>query len=163
MAVLAALWLGGFAPGAYGLDPASDTALVVSVIDGDTVRLEGGRLVRYIGIDAPETRHRKGDHWVYDPQPFSEAATAENRRRVEGRTVRLEFDQRREDRFGRLLAYVWSDGEMVNEELVRVGLARAKSYAPNRRYDRRMSTAQEAARAAGLGIWTTRESPGEEH
>jgi micrococcal nuclease len=162
-AVLTALWLVSFTPLVDGQEATPDAARVMSVVDGDTVRLQGGRLVRYIGIDAPETRHRTGGRWVYDPQPFAEAATAENRRRVEGRTVRLEFDQRRKDRYGRLLAYVWVDGEMVNEKLVRAGLARAKHYPPNLRHEKRMLAAQNEARAAGVGIWTTRESPGEEH
>lgn len=139
-------------------------ARVAAVVDGDTVRLEGGRLVRYIGIDAPETRHREGGRWVYDPQPFAVAATAETRRRVEGRTVRLEFDRRREDRYGRLLAYVWVDGELLNEALVRAGLARARPYPPNLRHQRRLAAAENEAREAGRGMWAAHgsETTGEE-
>lgn len=152
LSALAALWLGLPAQAADALREAR-TARVEAVIDGDTVRIEGGRLVRYIGIDAPETRRRDGGRWVVDPQPFAKAATAENRRRVAGQTGRLEFDRRAEDRYGRLLAYVWMDGEMVNEALVRAGLARARRYPPNLRYQGRLEAAQDEAKSARRGLW----------
>jgi len=93
-------------------------AKVGRVVDGDTIELTDGRLVRYIGIDAPEVRRRArpgdrewrtggGNRWVEDPQPFGHAATEANRALVEGKRVRLEYDVQTRDRFGRLLAYVY--------------------------------------------------------
>lgn len=127
---------------------------VERVIDGDTIELSTGRRLRYIGIDAPEVRTRRGGAWVYDPQPFAVAATAENRRLVDGRVVRIEFDRERTDRYGRLLAYVSVDGILVNERLVRLGLARARSHPPNVRHDRRLRQAQDEARRRGIGLWS---------
>ena len=69
------------------------------VIDGDTVQLTDGRLVRYVGIDTPEVRRRVGETWVLDPEPFAEVAMEANRRLVEGRRVRLEYDVQTHDRF----------------------------------------------------------------
>ena len=70
---------------------------VREVIDGDTIVLHDGRKVRYLGINAPE-----------NGQPYAREATNFNRRLVSGLPVRLEFDQVREDRHGRLLAYVYA-------------------------------------------------------
>jgi len=134
-------------------------ARVVEVIDGDTVALATGRLVRYIGMDAPEVRRREHGHWVYDPEPFGVAALEENRRLVEGRPVRLRFDVERTDRFGRLLAYVFVDDVLVNEALVREGLARAHRYGRNAAMAVRLEAAERDARAARRGMWADKTAP----
>jgi micrococcal nuclease len=136
------------------------------VIDGDTVELSGGRLVRYLGIDTPEVRRQSGDRWVRDPEPFGEQATEANRRMVERKTVRLEYDVQTHDRFGRLLAYVYvpaaeagfsGAGELfVNEELLRLGVARPLTIPPNVKHAERFRAITEEARHAGRGLWGTR-------
>ena len=125
---------------------------VVRVVDGDTiiVRLAGSNeRVRYIGMDTPES--------VKPNSPvecFGKAASAENERLVGGRTVRLEFDVERRDRYGRLLAYIRrTDGSMVNELLLRRGYAMTLTIPPNVRYAERFLKAQRAAREAGRGLW----------
>lgn len=138
---------------------AEAAARVVEVIDGDTVALATGRLVRYIGIDAPEVRRREHGAWVLDPEPFGLAALKENRRLVEGRPVRLRFDVERMDRFGRLLAYVYVDDLLVNEHLVRAGLARAHRYGRNRELELRLAAAERQARDAHRGLWSDETAP----
>jgi len=118
--------------------------LCTRVIDGDTVEVLGGERVRYIGIDTPEMR---------PVEAWAEAATAANRELVEQRMVRLEPDVQARDRYGRVLAYVWVDGLMVNEELVWLGLAQVSTYPPNVRYQERLLTAERAARGAERGLW----------
>ena len=71
---------------------ASKKFQVKQVIDGDTIELDNGESVRYIGIDTPETRKREGDTWVYVGEPFAEKAKDFNRRMVEGKVARLELD-----------------------------------------------------------------------
>lgn len=109
--------------------------------------------MRYLGIDTPEVRRRRGDQWVRDPEPFGEAATDANRRLVEGRRVQLEYDVQTHDRFGRLLAYVYVDHRMVNEELLRLGMAQPLTIPPNVRYATRFRALAAAARRAGRGLW----------
>jgi endonuclease YncB( thermonuclease family) len=89
------------------------TALVSRVIDGDTVELGDGSRVRYIGMDTPETA---GDC-------YNREATARNIELVLNRVVQLEKDVSETDQYGRLLRYVYVDGVMVNEVLVREGYA----------------------------------------
>jgi len=121
------------------------TAKVTQVIDGDTIVVEGGYRVRYIGIDAPE---------IYPKlEAFGMEAWQANRRLVEGKEVRLEQDISETDKYGRLLRYVWVDDILVEAELVRQGLARAKAYPPDTKYQDYLEELEQQARLAGRGMW----------
>lgn len=146
---------------AVGLAGQDGLYRVTRVIDGDTIEIDlHGRRerVRYIGIDTPETVHPSRG-----VEPYGLAASAANRRLVEGREVRLEFDVEKRDRYGRLLAYVWLDDILVNEWLVRNGYAQVATYPPNVRYVDRFLEAQRQARQGERGLWglgsKDRESP----
>jgi len=132
-----------------------DTYRVLKVIDGDTVIIDHPNVerVRYLGIDTPETLkpNSPGD-------PFSKQSTAFNERLVLGKDVTLEIDEEKYDPYGRLLAYVFIDGKLVNEELVREGLARAFFIGPNRKYESRIYKAQREAQNNKKGIWGNPES-----
>ncbi len=78
--------------------PAYETAMVSRVIDGDTIELQNGLHVRYLGIDTPETVHP--DKPV---QPFGPEATTRNKELVEGKQVYLQKGSRDIDEYGRLL------------------------------------------------------------
>lgn len=143
------------ASGASG-DTLPAQAVVRRVIDGDTVELADGRLVRYIGIDTPEVRRRMGQTWVMDPEPYAEAATSANRRLVEGNTVRLEYDVQTHDRYGRLLAYVYVGDQMINAAMLDAGYAQVMTIPPNVKYAEQFRTIASRARAAGRGLWAGR-------
>lgn len=129
-----------------------ETAQVINVVDGDTidVLLNGAEYrVRYILVDTPETKHpTKG------VQPFGPEASEANRQMVEGQTVYLEKDVSNTDRYDRLLRYVYlPDGRMVNEELLRLGLAQVATFPPDVKYVDRFTAVQREAQAAGVGLW----------
>lgn len=128
---------------------------VINVIDGDTVRLENGRLLRYIGIDTPEIRIKRNGRFVYDPQPFALDAKEFNRKLVEGKYVRIEFDVQRTDKYGRLLGYCFVDknGVFVNGELIRQGYAVLYTYPPNVKYVDLLVRLQKQARKNKRGLW----------
>lgn len=128
--------------------------IVASVIDGDTVILSNGEKVRYLGIDTPECREHTKNGWVEIDQPFSLEAREFNRRLVEGKTVRLEFDKVKRDKYGRMLAYLWVDGKLVNEELLKEGLAFVFFIWPNERYANRFCSAQIEAMKSKKGLWS---------
>ncbi len=116
---------------------------VTRVIDGDTIELNDGRKVRYIGIDAPETT---GDC-------YAEQATKKNADLVEGKEVRLEKDVSEKDRYGRLLRYVYHNDLFINEHLVRLGYAKASSYPPDIKNQEKFSMAEKEARGQEAGLW----------
>jgi endonuclease YncB( thermonuclease family) len=127
-------------------------AQVVEVVDGDTIRVEvqgETYAVRYIGIDAPETKDpNRSVEWL-GPE-----ATAANRSLVAGKRVYLERDVSETDRFGRLLRYVYlPDGTFVNGELVRLGYAQASTYPPDVKYQDLLMAMQAEARGAERGLW----------
>jgi len=128
---------------------------VVDVIDGDTLEidLDGKReRVRYLLIDTPELHHP-----LRGQEEFGRQAYRINRKLVLGKSVRLEFDVLKRDRYGRLLAYVWLEDNgsdiLVNEELVRAGLSLTLTIPPNTRYENRISEAFLEARSLHRGFW----------
>lgn len=122
--------------------------IVKRIVDGDTIVLENGQKVRYIGIDTPESVDpRRG------VQCFGKEASARNKTLVEGKSVRLEKDVSEVDRYGRLLRYVYLGDIMVNEALVREGFAYASSYPPDVAYDERLRSAETLAKIAQAGLW----------
>ena len=148
-------------PAATGSEPTfaptgdTEVASLLRVVDGDTIRvlLNGQDTpVRYIGIDTPEPNDR-------DPaqQALADAAMAANAALLDGHDLILERDVSETDSFGRLLRYVWVDDgsslTLVNQELVRQGLARATSYPPDVAYDDVFAAVQEVAQSQALGFW----------
>ena len=139
---------------------------VASFIDGDTTKFhfEGeAASFRYLLIDTPETNHpRIGE------QPFGEEASARTKEILEDADeIEVEFDVGpRQDHYERYLAYVYADGEMVNEILVREGLAQVKYInPPNTTHLDLLEEAEEKAESEGLGIWSLErpyDSEGEE-
>ncbi|MFC1545207.1 thermonuclease family protein [Gemmatimonadota bacterium] len=125
--------------------------IVERVVDGDTIRVrinERVETVRYIGVDTPETVHP-----TRGIEPYGLAASAFNRALVEGQPVRLQYDVEDRDRYGRLLAYVYTDSLFVNAELIRQGYAQVMTVPPNVRHADMFIRLQREARRGGRGLW----------
>jgi micrococcal nuclease len=122
------------------------------VVDGDTLLLVSGARVRLQGIDAPETVREGFAVEAWGPQASRFADDFINRA---GHRVRLTFGLERKDQYDRFLAFVWDGDVMLNEELVRAGLAHARlGYRYSGSMKRRLARAQDEARRAGRGIWS---------
>jgi micrococcal nuclease len=122
------------------------------VVDGDTLLLASGARVRLQGIDTPESvaAERPVEPWGPEASQF----TKDFIRRANHR-VQLTFSLERKDRHDRFLAFVWHGDVMLNEELVRAGLANARlDYRYSGTMKRRLEKAQDEARSAGRGIWS---------
>lgn len=127
-----------------------EKARVARVIDGDTVILDNGEHVRYIGINAPEV-----EKFGRGAECFGNEARDFNRRLVEGKIIELEKDISNTDKYGRLLRYIYLNGEMVNEILVRSGYASVRAYPPDLKYHSRLISLEKEAREVHKGIWYT--------
>lgn len=125
---------------------------VARAVDGDTLLLTSGARVRLQGINTPETV--KPDHpveaWGPEASQFTKDFIAKA-----GHRVRLTFSLERKDSYDRFLAFVWDGDIMLNEELVRAGLAYVRrDYNYSSAMKRRFSQAQDEAKRAGRGIWS---------
>lgn len=120
---------------------------VQRVVDGDTVVLDTGERVRYIGIDTPESVKPKS------AECFGKEAAKKNAELVEGKDVKLVRDVSDTDKFGRLLRYVYQGDLFVNEYLIANGYANAVSYPPDIRYQAGLEIAEETAKQEKKGFW----------
>ena len=130
------------------------TAVVVKVVDGDTVDLDvnGSTVrVRLLGIDTPETVDENRPVQCFGLEASSYLAQLLPR----GSTVRLERDVEARDRYGRLLAYVYrvDDGLFVNAALIEGGYATTLSIAPNTMRARDFELSRLQAQREKRGLW----------
>ena len=130
------------------------TLTVKHVIDGDTIIAASGEKVRYLGIDTPEITSEK-----MPAQFFSEESKKANKELVGGRTIRLELDEEKVDKHGRLLAYVYlKDGTFVNAKLIEDGNARAYFIPPNIKYYAKFKKTEIEAMKNRKGVWNESDS-----
>jgi len=126
------------------------TGTVVSVTDGDTLRLivdDTELRVRLIGIDTPEVYP---DLECYGAE--AEAALADLA--APGNTVGIVYDRDPRDQYDRELLYLFTvDGRLINLELVARGSAKAVLFEPNDRYWNELRDAEQSAREAQRGLW----------
>lgn len=135
-------------------------ATVVRVVDGDTyvVDIDGVETkVRLIGIDTPESvasqeyLDRTGKENTEEGKNISDYM---KKLLSEGTALYLEFDVEKYDKYDRVLAYAYfSDGEMIQEHLLKKGYAQVMTIEPNVAYSERFVELEQAAMKEGVGIW----------
>lgn len=130
------------------LDSLFTETVVTNVIDGDTFTIEGGKVVRMIGMDTPETVHPSKP-----VQCYGKEASVKTTELIEGQKVRLEKDVSETDKYKRLLRYVWKGEILINELLVKEGYAQSSSYPPDIKYQDKFIAAQKDARDNQRGLW----------
>jgi micrococcal nuclease len=122
-------------------------AKVQRVVSGQTidVLINNSNLqerVRLIGIDSPDLKQQS---WGINAK--NKLAEWLNQERII-----LELEEPKEDQFGRKLAHVWHNQELINEKLIAQGYAlNALDY--ENKYSKKYQRAQEFARLMGHGIW----------
>jgi endonuclease YncB( thermonuclease family) len=133
-----------------------ETATVAAVLDGETLKLSDGKIVKLIGAKAPiAPLGWRGD----DPWPFVEEAKQALESLASNKAVELRFGGNRTDRHGYLLAQVYVvAGESrlwLQDALVASGLARVYSLADNRACTSELLAREEEARGKRLGLWSS--------
>ncbi len=123
------------------------------IVDGDTLVLENKERVRLIGVDTPETKHPRKP-----VEHYGKEATAFTKKMVQGKRVRLEFDQANahighKDKYRRTLAYVFlENGTFLNAEIIKQGYGFAYTRFPFKYLDEFRSYEREA-REHNRGLW----------
>ena len=145
---------------------AYNAAIVVRVVDGDTLKIEMNgheEAVRLIGIDTPESKiNKKAKKDAVKTNHDIETITAMGREAAryvrtlirKGDTVSIEFDVQKRDKYNRLLVYAYlTDGKMLNEEIIKAGYANVMTYPPNVKYQERFVKAYREARDTKRGLY----------
>lgn len=122
---------------------------VKTVYDGDTVVLEDGRKIRFLGINTPEVQHR---------DKLADAGGDEAKRwladKLKNTKVRLEVGAEKTDKYGRTLAHLFTEKkEHINLQMVAAGLAAVSIYSNELLYVNELVKVQNQAEQAKLGIW----------
>jgi micrococcal nuclease len=126
-------------------------AKVVRVVDGDTVvvRYKGREeRIRLIGVDTPETVHPNKP-----VEAYGEEAKEYTKKKLEEKDIQIEFDVQERDRYGRLLGYIWLDGLLFNDELLKMGYAKVATFPPNVKYVETFKETEKNAREKQVGLW----------
>ena len=119
------------------------TNKVTEVIDGDTFRTQNGETIRLLGINTPEM----GD-------PGADIAKDFLLLLILNKSVRLEKDIIDKDDYNRLLRYVYVNGNFINAELVRMGYAETRFYAPDTLYRKQLEALEKIAVRNRRGLWS---------
>lgn len=127
-----------------------DYGVVADVYDGDTVLLEDGRKIRYLGMNTPET----AKPWDPVADPYADEAKEYNWNRVMGKKVGLIYGPERKDHYDRTLAYIIVDGNCVNAELLRLGLARLFVAGKYMKFKKWFLKAEREAKNNHLRLWS---------
>lgn len=141
--VVAALAIAGWfmlgSPSGAAIAANKEPALVTRIVDGDTIVVEGGQKVRLLGMDTDE----RGEPCYTEAKNVLAGL-------ILNKEVQLERDGEDKDMYGRLLRWIWLDNKLINEELVRLGLAAARFEQPVH-YQERIVAAEKAAIDGKLG------------
>ena len=129
---------------------------IAYVYDGDTISVLIGKeevTVRMIGIDTPESVNR--DKSKNTPEGMEASLWLHDY--LKGRSVWLEYDEQRTDRYGRVLAYVWLDegNTMLEDEILKNGLAVTLQMDPNNRWSLHFEDLEKQAKKENAGFWGT--------
>ena len=125
---------------------------VVRVVDGDTIVINyNGKdeKVRLIGVDTPESVHSDKSKNTKEGVKVSDYTKS----KLTGKMVSIELDVEERDKYGRILAYVYLDGEMYNKHLLEIGYAKVATYPPNVKYVEDFKELQKEARENNKGLW----------
>lgn len=142
-----------------------ETVEVADIVDGDTIKLKDGRIVRLIGVDCPELYNEEVNAFNAARLDISMAKQDDFAMKahnylgglIGGRSITLAFDPayrvlEHQDRGGRLYAYIYADGELVNAELIKKGyctLHHRLTFSKRKEF----KEYEESAREARIGIW----------
>lgn len=125
---------------------------VTRVIDGDTFEcVINGKTqkVRLIGVDTPESVHPDKNKNTEEGKKASDYT----KEKLQGKKVGLEYDVQKNDKYGRILAYVWNESKMYNLELLEKGYAKVMTIPPNIKYSELFLEKQKIAQETNQGFW----------
>lgn len=130
-------------------DQRSRTVAVGRVLDGDTFDTSDGERIRLLGIDAPEVAHHDSKE-----EPFGNESRDWLQAILKNQSVRLTFEQRQQDHYGRTLAWVWLGDSLINRVSLQTGNSKLLAkYGLPLDLEEGLRKAAAEARVLKLGLW----------
>lgn len=130
-----------------------------SCIDGDTIKvtLKGEvYTVRMLAVNTPETGHMANTKKEY----YGEEASEYTCQKIKNaKSIELEYDPKSDeyDKYGRLLAWVYVDGKLLQEDLVKNGYAKVAYLYDDYKYADKLKKIQEEVSNSEIGVWNEAE------
>lgn len=136
-------------------ETAKDTVKFSKCVDGDTAKFLLNReeiTVRFLAIDTPETKHpTKG------VEPYGKEASKYTCNKLKNaQKIEIEYDKNSDktDKYGRYLAWVWTDDTLLQKELINNGLAKVAYLYNKYSYVEELQNVEEIAKENHLNIWS---------
>lgn len=132
---------------------------VISVLDGDTLVLDNGEVVKLIGLSSPLARHGK-----QESQTFGDQARALTEELLLGKKIEISFDKAyrgtgHRDQYGRALIYVTLpkgiERAIANVELLKLGAGFYTPASEDLLIDSALKAAEGEARKRKSGVWSS--------
>ena len=121
-------------------DPTPTQTFQVSrIIDGDTIKLSDGPIVRLLGINTPE----KSMPLHTEAKNYLTTLIQNKSGQVESHDI---------DKYSRTLAYIFLDDKNINKQILQQGLATLYYYEKDQHY-KELKQAEEFARLNQKGLW----------
>lgn len=131
------------------------TVEFIKAYDGDTIQatVDGQKQkIRLLMVDTPEMNYQKDDK-----QPYAQEAMDYTVKLMENaKKIEAVYDVGPEtDKYDRLLAYVFVDDVLLQESLLKEGLAAVRFiHKPNNTFENEFREIQQHAQEAKLNIWS---------
>ena len=131
-------------------------------VDGDTAKFiidNEVKTVRFLSIDTPEIKHGANDAEAYGEEAKEYTCNALK----SAKSIKLQYDPKSDktDKYDRILAWVFVDDELLQEKLIREGLAEIKYVKGDYLYTDNLKSLQMSAEASHKGIWSVVDSVSE--
>lgn len=116
-------------------------------IDGDTANFRAVGTVRFLYVDTPES--------TTSVEPYGKQAASYTCSMLRGaKTIQLEYDGAKKDRYKRTLAWVWVDGVLLQKLLVEQGFVEKFYDYGTYRYEAELDRLQLKAQKDKVGLWS---------
>ena len=131
---------------------AKEKVSLSSCVDGDTAKFILNKkeiTVRFLAINTPETGSKE--------EPYGKEASEFTCKKLKNaKKIELEYDSKsdKKDKYNRYLAWVFYDDKLLEEELIKNGLAKVDYIYANYKYVDRLKKVEETAKKNKKGIYS---------
>ena len=154
MKKLMILLLGIFLIGINRVYADTDIVKFSNCVDGDTIKVTLNKkeyTVRMLAVDTPESVHpTKGVEYYGKEASEYTCNMVTNAKKIE---IEYDDDSDKTDKYDRLLVWVFTDGSLLQKDLVENGYAKVAYLYGDYKYTNELETIQEKASAKSIGIW----------